>query len=77
MNKYNLYPSISKKKVSSSGKTNYQFLPTDIRLMRDIIAYSDGKTFLYEIASTLNKSYKTCLNLAQKLRKIGLIKQIN
>ena len=63
--KKNIYPTISLGRASN-----------EIKILRNLVGYSDGKTFLFEIAKKIN------LNLnkpkkAKYLKNIKLIKYIN
>ena len=63
LTKRNMYPTISSK--DNIKKDLYDLL--------NILAYSNGKTSLFEISVILNLKLETCLEIIKKLKKYNLI----
>lgn len=64
--KKNIYPTISLGRASN-----------EIKILRNLVGYSDGKTFLFEIAKKINLKFEQAKKKAKYLKNIKLIKYIN
>ena len=64
--KKNIYPTISLGHASN-----------EIKNLRNLIGYSDGKTFLFEIAKKINLKFEQAKKKAKYLKNIKLITYIN
>ena len=67
LGKYGLYPSTSK-------KGNY---PKDLKILSDVISYSDGKLDCVDIANILGVSALTVSEVSEQLTELGVLARID